>query len=253
MTIREEFDKRMIEIDLYFEILKTIELDKPKLSAYNLIENQQIEVLFDSEKIKILRANSFLLLYNLIESTIYNSIVSIFDKITDNQIKYFEMIEEVQRYWLNNLYKHDEKKKKETVISTFMNIATQIFNNSIFLTSNEISYGGSLDAQTIFETAKAMKIGIANVLRVYDKNIHGETLKRIKDKRNWLAHGEKSFSEVGDDVTFSQLNEAKNQVKIFLEEFIKSVEEYISNESYRKQSLYSINQFELKNDELTIS
>ena len=233
MTIRDEFEKRIIEIDLYFEILRTIELDKPKLSAYNSNEDKQIEILFDSEKIKILRANSFLLLYNLIESTIYNSVVSIFDTITDNQIKYFEMIEEVQKYWLNNLYKHDDKKKKATIIETFMNIANQIFNENISLVSNEISYGGSLDAQTIFDTAKSMKIEIGNVHRVYDKNIHGETLKNIKNKRNWLAHGEKTFAEVGDNVDFSQLNESKIQVEIFLEEYIKSVEEYIRNEAYK--------------------
>lgn len=233
MTIREEFEKRIVEINLYFEILKTIELDKPKLSAYNSNEDKQIEILFDSEKIKILRANSFLLLYNLIESTIYNSVVSIFDTITDNQIKYFEMIEEVQKYWLNNLYKHDDKKKKATIIETFMNIANQIFNDNISLVSNEISYGGSLDAQSIFDTAKSMKIEIGNIHRVYDKNIHGQTLKNIKNKRNWLAHGEKTFSEVGDNVDFSQLNESKIQVEIFLEEYIKSVEEYIRNEAYK--------------------
>jgi hypothetical protein len=34
MEIREEFDKRIIEINLYFEILKTIELDKPKIVAF---------------------------------------------------------------------------------------------------------------------------------------------------------------------------------------------------------------------------
>lgn len=233
MRIREEFDKRITEINLYFEILKTVELDRPKLSAYSSIEEKQIEILFDSEKIKILRANSFLLLYNLIESTIYNSIISIFDKIADNQIKYFEMIKEVQKYWLNNLYKHDDKKKKETIIDAFMNIANQIFNDNISLASNEINYGGSLDAQAIFDTAKSMKIEIGNVHRVYNKDIHGEILKNIKDKRNWLAHGEKSFSEVGDDITFSQLLEAKSQVKIFLEEFINSVEAYIVNESYK--------------------
>lgn len=234
MIVREEFDKRIIEIDLYFEIMKIIGLDKPKLSAYNLVDDEQIEIIIDSEKIKILTSNSYLLLYNLIESTVYNSIVSIFDSITSNEIKYFEMIEEVQKYWLNNLYKHDDKKKKETVISTFMNIANQIFNDNILLTSNEISYGGSLDAQTIFETAKSMKIEIGNIHRVYDKNIHGETLKSIKNKRNWLAHGEKTFSEVGENISYRELDEAKNQVKAFLEEFIKSVEKYIEDESYKK-------------------
>ena len=31
-----------------------------------------------------------------------------------------------QKYWLNNLYKHDDKKKKETIIETIMNVAIQI-------------------------------------------------------------------------------------------------------------------------------
>jgi hypothetical protein len=233
MEIRIEFEKRKVEIELYLEILKTANLDKAKLSGYNGIENKNIELLFDAEKIKILTANSYLLIYNLIESTIYNSIVSIFDAITDNGVKYFEMIKEVQKYWLNNLYKHDVNKKKETIIDTFMSIAVQIFDNAISLASNEINYGGSLDAQTIFETAKSMKIGIANVHRMYDKNLHGSILVDIKKKRNWLAHGEKSFSEVGNNVPYSQIEDAKNAVIVFLEEYINSVEVYINNQEYK--------------------
>ncbi|HPN20062.1 MAG TPA: MAE_28990/MAE_18760 family HEPN-like nuclease [Chitinophagales bacterium] len=130
-------------------------------------------------------------------------------------------------------YKHDDKKNKETIINTFMNIAEQIFNNVIALTSNEISYGGSLDARTIFETAKSMKIGVGNVRRIYDENIHGIVLQSIKNNRNWLAHGEKSFSEVGSLSTYTQLNDAKNHVNLFLIEFINSVELYLQNEDYK--------------------
>ncbi len=203
MKIREEFTKRQTEIDLYFEILYTVELDKPKLTAFDLKQDKSIEIIFDSERKDILRANVYLLLYNLIESTIYNSIVTVFETIADNKIMYFEVIEEVQKYWLNNLYKHDDKKKKETIIETFMNIAVQIFNNTITLASNEITYGGSLDAQTIFKTAKLMKIETGNIHKIYDKNVHGVSLENIKNNRNWLAHGEKTFSEVGGLVTYS--------------------------------------------------
>ena len=233
MEIRIEFEKRKLEIELYLEILKITNLDKPKLFAYDNIEEKSIELLIDSEKIKILTANSYLLIYNLVESTIYNSIVSIFDAITDNGVKYFEMIEEVQKYWLNNLYKHDVNKKKETIIDTFMNIAVQIFDNTISLASNEINYGGSLDAQTIFETAKSMKIEIANVHRMYDKNLHGSILVDVKKKRNWLAHGEKTFSEVGNNVSYIEIETAKNAVIIFLEEYINSVEAYINKQKYK--------------------
>ncbi len=233
MTIKEEFDKRVIEIELFYELLSIIEKDNPKLSAFDVNEGKNIEIRINSERVDILRATTYLLLYNLIESTIYNSVTSIFDSIKNNDVKYFEMIEEVQKYWLNNLYKHDDKKKKETIIETFMSIANQIFSNTIELASNEINYGGSLDAKAIFDTAKSMKIELANVHRVYDKNTHGIILKDIKQKRNWLAHGEKSFQTVGSNTPYSELLNAKNHVKLFLEEFINSVESYIQNQQYK--------------------
>lgn len=233
MIIKEEFDKRVVEIELYYEVLSIIEKDNSKLSAFDVNEDKNIEIRINSERVDIFRATTYLLLYNLIESTIYNSVTSIFDSIKNNDVKYFEMIEEVQKYWLNNLYKHDDKKRKDTIIETFMSIANQIFNNTIELASNEINYGGSLDAKAIFDTAKSMKIEVGNVLRVYDKNIHGTILKDIKQKRNWLAHGEKSFQTVGSTSPYSELLDAKNNVKLFLEEFINSVETYIQNQQYK--------------------
>ncbi len=233
MTIRNEFETRLAEVDSFYEVLSIIELERPKISAYNLTEDKEDILIINSTKVDILRSTAYLLLYNLIESTIYNSITSIFDSISDNNVKYFEMIQEVQKYWLNNLYKHDEKKRKETIVDTFMHIANQIFNNVIELASTEINYGGSLYARTIFDTAKSMKIQIGNVHRIYDENIHGNVLKDIRQKRNWLAHGEKTFTEIGSISTYSQLADAKDNIKVFLEEFIISVEAYIQNQHYK--------------------
>lgn len=237
MIIREEFHKRKVEINSFYEVLEIIELENPYITAKNLNlgeANQQILLFINSSKVDTLRSTTYLLLYNLIESTVYNSVTSIFDEISDKGLKYFEIIEEVQKYWLNNIYKHDEKKKKETIIETIMNVAIQIFNDTITLASNEINYGGSLDARTIFMTAQSMKINIGNVQRIYDENKHGHTLKDIKQKRNWLAHGEKSFIEVGCTCSFEQLVETKEYVFAFLNEFIFSVESYINNQQYKK-------------------
>ncbi|OPB95395.1 MAE_28990/MAE_18760 family HEPN-like nuclease [Elizabethkingia occulta] len=233
MTIREEFNNRVNEINSFYEILGVIELESPKISAYDINAGAERIVTFNSSKIDTLRSTSYLLLYNLIESTVYNSITTIFDEIKDCRINYFDTIEEVQKYWLNNIYKHDDKKRKETIIETIMKIANQIFNNNIELASTEINYGGSLDAKTIFDTAKSMKISVGNIRRIYDESTHGQTLVDIKKKRNWLAHGEKSFIEVGRSSTFSQLEEAKNYVRAFLDEFITSVEDYITNQHFK--------------------
>ncbi|MCU0351177.1 MAG: MAE_28990/MAE_18760 family HEPN-like nuclease [Flavobacterium sp.] len=233
MTIRDEYEKRIIEVDSFYEILNIIELENPRIIAYNLEEEKEDLLQISSKKIDTLRSTAYLLLYNIIESTVYNSVALVFDTINDNGLKYFDIIEELQRYWLNNLYKHDDKKKKETIVDTIMNVAVQIFNNTIALATNEISYGGSLDAKAIFATAKSMKIDVANVHRMYSENIHGQTLIDVKKKRNWLAHGEKSFIEIGSSTTLLQLQEAKSHVFDFLNEFISSVEAYIANEQYK--------------------
>lgn len=233
MIIRDEYNKRVDEINSFYEILSLIELESPKISAYDITESIEKIIVINPAKIDTLRSTSYLLLYNLIESTIYNSITTIFDEIKDSRLKYFDIIDDVQKYWLNNIYKHDDKKKKETIIETIMKIANQIFTDTIELASNEINYGGSLDAQTIFATAKSMKIEIGNIRRIYDETIHGQILIDVKKKRNWLAHGEKSFIEVGRSSTFSQLVDSKIYICDFLNEYITSVENYIINKHFQ--------------------
>lgn len=235
MMIREEFDKRVTEINSFYEILNIIELERPYLFAYNIEEETEREekLQINAPKIDTLRSTTYLLLYNLIESTVYNAIESIFDEINDNGLKYFDVLEDIQTYWLNNVYEHDEKKKKETIIETIKGIAVKIFNDTITLTSNRTKFGGSLDAKKIFKTADSMKIDVTNLRKIYNKNTHGQILLDIKQKRNWLAHGDKSFRDIGGSTTFEQLKEAKSYVISFLKEFIDSVQKYIDEEQYK--------------------
>ena len=233
MLIREEFDNRVIEIESFYEILGIIELEGPKITAYDLNNSIEKIVNINSAKVDTLRSTAYVSLYNLIESTIYNTITSIFDEIKDSGLKYFDVIDDVQKYWLNNIYKHNDNKRKETIIETIITISNKISTEIIELASNEINYGGSLDAQKIFATAKSMKIDISNVHVIYDKTKHGESLVEVKKKRNWLAHGEKSFIEVGSSSTFSQLDDARKYICDFLSEFITSVETYITNKHFK--------------------
>lgn len=235
MQIREEFKRRANEINSFYEILEIIELDNPHITALDKEVFKEKKIIINNSKIDILRSTTYLLLYNLIESTVYNCIISIFDQINDSQIKYFEVVEEVQKYWLKNLYKHNNK-GKETIITTIMDVAVRIFNDTISLVSNQINYGGSLDAKSIFKTAKSMKIDISNLRKVYKENKHGQVLLDIKNKRNWLAHGEKSFTEVGSSCLPTQLKETKEYVFQFLEEFITSIENYLRHEQYKSQN-----------------
>ena len=237
MEIRDEFDKRKSEVEIYFDILQTIELDKPKLTSFDILENRQQEIIFDSQRINIFRASAFLLLYNLVESTVFNSVISIFDAINSERhnpkLKFNDVIDEVKLYWIDNIYKHDETIQKITVVRKFKELADKIFNESLLLASNYIKYGGSLDALKIKETAEALGLRVEYLTNGYRKDTHGEALKDVKQKRNWLAHGEKSFAEIGQDYTYQRLDEWRNYIIEHLEKYIVSIEDYISTEKYK--------------------
>jgi hypothetical protein len=73
----EDFDERAQEVSKYFFLLKNLERGSIKLSMGNP-KNPKIKNI-DIELEKTLKATGFLLLYNLIESTIINAIEAIFD------------------------------------------------------------------------------------------------------------------------------------------------------------------------------
>ncbi len=243
MEIREEFNKRLLEVDTYFEILTLLEMDRPKLSAHKLEDNQLVEISFDNQKINILRSNTFLLLYNLVESTVCNSVKAVFDAINSDRhnpkLKYFDVVDKIKKYWLNNQYRHDDKIRKETVVNTFMSIANRIFNESLSLASDYLKYGGTLDAESIENTATDLGISLSMLRNGYNKNTHGEALYQIRCHRNWLAHGDKSFAEIGQDYPYNQLGEWKDYIVEHLNKFISSMEEYIRNEKYKASSTFT--------------
>jgi hypothetical protein len=236
--MKNEFDKRKVEISAYFEILHGIDSDSPKL-IYTNEKGEIQEILFDSRKINIFRASAFLLLYNLVESTVFNAVISIFDDINSEKhipkLKYFDVIDDIKKYWLDNIYKHDERIKKESVIKSYLDISNKIFNESLVLASNYIKYGGSLDALKIKETIKALGLNSDSLHNNYKKETHGEALKQIQEKRNWLAHGEKTFAEIGQDYTAKQLEEWQNYIIEHLENFINLVDNYLINQEYKQK------------------
>ena len=59
-------------------------------------------------------------------------------------------------------------------------------------------------------------------------------LDMVKRKRNELAHGESRFSEVGGDITESELQKYKAAVYAHLDLVIKNTEKFLKNQEYKK-------------------
>lgn len=66
------------------------------------------------------------------------------------------------------------------------------------------------------------------------KTQNGSDLLRVKTNRNDLAHGFKSFEEVGKDATADDLLKIQKRVICYLREIWQNIETYLSNEDYLK-------------------
>jgi hypothetical protein len=242
-VVIDDFNQRKIEIDKYFEFVEKIEDGYIILNSLN---TALIHYKIDEEHIKIFKANGFLILYNLVESTILNCIISIFDEIStkeinNSKISYRDVNEKIKKYWLKNKYNHDEKIKKVSVVNQFYQICENVTANiSLSIVSEKVSFGGNLNAMRIREIAE--DLGIALDESHYKAHLHGAALKEIKKNRNDLAHGHKSFTTIGKDITYIGdgldgtkglgLKHLKDYTIEHLESFIKNIKQYIIEEKY---------------------
>lgn len=223
LTIVNDFNTRVNEINTYFKLLDSIINQDANLFYPNKRTHKYKKI--DDELIKVLKANSFLLLYNLIESSMKLSITEIYDSITLKTKKYDQVKMEIRKIWLSENYKNFNGKGTEFVFNAINNLAEDIIDIK-FKPEKVIS--GNIDGRKIREFSEY--IGFSSLTHHTAKK--GIKLLQVKTQRNNLAHGSISFADCGRQYTYEDLNSTKNEVIIYLRGIIKNIQRYIEDENY---------------------
>jgi DNA-binding protein YbaB len=222
----QDFTERSKEVSKYFIFLKNLEQGTIKLSMDGKGNSSKIKVI-DPELLKTLKASGFLLLYNLVEATMKNVIESIFDELKSKGISYDEITPKLKKVVLKNL----KKKNSDEVFSSILEISVDIITAGF---NKKDLFSGNLDGKKIRETAK--EYGFSH-LTDHAKTNGGSDLLTIRVNRNDLAHGVKSFAEIGRDKTADDLLEIKNKVIRYLKQILKNIEAYLDNKEYLDNSV----------------
>ena len=226
---KQDFENRKSEIENYFKFLAIFDNDNTKIQYEK--DGQIVAEKIQPQFQIILIANAFLILYNLIESTVRNSIIEIYTKVEDDELSFDKISDNLQKIWIKQTT--DKLKannfKPETLRDCVFNLAKDILQKeTIKLSKDKMDFSGNLDAGEIRKLAD--KIG-------FDKAVNGRNLVEIKNKRNRLAHGEQTFYDVGKDFSVGELNDFKNETFIYLSEIINNIEQFIINEIYTSNHL----------------
>lgn len=216
--VKRQFKERVSEIDKYFGLLENIMIHEAQLV---LPSGEKINE--DKDLNKILRANAFILLYNLIESSISQAIEAIHLDIVKAGFSYNQIKENIQKEIIDHIRKSI---RTDVFIAKVNNIDVDIVE---FYTPKNKLFSGNVDAREIKDFAN--RYGFSHSTNPL-KTKNGEKLVTVKGKRNDLAHGFISFQECGKDFTIEDIIETKIEVVEYVGQILDNIDEYLKQKEY---------------------
>ena len=241
-----EYKKRKNELRYCFNILEKFENLKIK-NDLGEIEETIIDFNYNADNMnftyndffKIFRSNFILLLYNFIEASVFLFIDSIYQKFEYENIPYLQASEVFQKLFIE--YKFLDSFKKNSNFNTYKDKVNEIIEeiaNGIVLKfeiKNLSNLSGNVGAKNLREMCKLHGIVLNSRSRSQDPENHKFSLDNIKNERNALAHGRKSFIEVGSDYTVSDLENYYNEIVLLMDDLLNAVKKFIDEKKYKQK------------------
>ncbi len=225
-TVILDFHSRVQEVNQYFVFLEGLIQETTKLAVMEDNGEQKITAI-DSDLGRTLKANAFLLLYNLIESTMRGAIEAIFDEISSKKVSFDSVRIEIKKIVIHNFKNRSPDNIHSKIKDISLDIITAGFN------SREL-FSGNVDREEITNTAR--KYGFS-FHTDYSKTKHGENLYIVMKNRNDLAHGNKSFPEVGGETSINDILKIKEEVIEYLQQILQNIQDYLDKQEYLDNSI----------------
>lgn len=232
-TFIVEFQERCKDVLEYLNLLKfmdSVATNKRKPIETESYQGTMISYLPNRDCQKILRANFYLILYNLVESTLNTVISVVKDTINDERVPLNKLVTRLILLHISGLYKDVTSQNRILEISKDLYQKTANKENVLceklgFNTSGNVNYN-------YFQKVVGA-IGCRGRLTIEENRVK-VAMERTKDHRNKLAHGNGSFSVAGSMLTLSQIEEDYQRIYDYLNQSLHNLESFLDNKKYLK-------------------
>ena len=172
------------------------------------------------------------MLYNLVESTIRVSMLDYYSSLNDKQLSFSQAIESIQKLWIkNHLNQINSNELNQKVFNMILNVINN--NYSVEIERESFHLSGNADVKEMKRILETHGITYNNdSFRDF-----GGALLTIKNKRNYLAHGNISFEDNGGRFSIQDINELKNKTYQCLDYFISLINSAIINQEFMSQDI----------------
>lgn len=220
--VKRDFKERCDEINDYFAFVDKVERRGSKIT-FSDDSGKVFTERVETNLVKTLKAQGFILLYNLAESSIKKAIEQIYIKMKREKVKYDKIKDSIKREIIVFL---KTRKNADEFVNAVNSVSKDIIEQCF---SSRFLFSGNVDAREIRKIAD--KYGFSTTTD-YQLTQNGRKLLTVKTQRNDLSHGIYSFQEVGKNFSIEQLIEIKDQVIAYLSQILDNIEIYINNKDY---------------------
>ena len=231
---QEDFNKRCSDVDYYIEVLKFVD---------NIASNKGVELKGESysgpeikhvvtrEEQKIMRASFYLIMYNVVESTMNSIITTIIDSINDEHTEMMKLSKQYRELYMNGLFSgiSSETKLHEIRRDMVKGIEEHI---PIHIEHFKFNTSGNVDYDYVVSTLGCLKCR-GNI--VHDETKTRNAMTRTKENRNHLAHGDVSYSDCGAGIVLTTIEDDYSHIKNFFTQILQQLSDFIDNKKFLKQ------------------
>lgn len=220
------FNERVKEVDEYINLLQQISHPTAKIHTDGKKARRVNNI-----ALKTMKASCFLMLYNLVESAITDSMEALYEQVNSENKELGDFDKCVREIWIEQRFKDmDPFSSNQTSYRKLIKkmVDEVLAETTLNLDPAKIPISGNLDARAIRSIFERHKIPVT----VHYRAFGGAELRTIKDKRNSLAHGSESFSYCGQQYTVQTIIDIKKQAVVYLRSSLRNVKKYLEDTKY---------------------
>jgi hypothetical protein len=212
-SFQTEFVNRRNHVKRYLAVVSKMERDLQKAS-WKLSE----------DRLNVLRAGSFLIIYNLVEAAARSSIEAIHDQMKLSQVPFRSLRRSIRR----EVIKGFKKRGNPDIHQDMIDVPLELVAAALDI---DDQFSGNVDARKFREIADIYGFSTASDTPVTHG---GAELLIIKNIRNDLAHGLTSYEEVGRDYPIKRLLDIGIRAGAYTAAILNNVAHYLDNEEFRE-------------------
>jgi len=226
-----DFDERVVEVDLYFQLLKSLENEEivigPGTGPQVLTHGTPPE-----DWGSMLKGAAYLVLYNLVEAFVRRGFQTVFDVIRSESLCGADLTEHFRHQWMSQRYRRIQAIDGSP--RQYMDIADEIVRHILeqktaSMGHRSLPLSGNIDADAIRDVFGLH--GVDSTTPPETKG--GDALKTVRAKRNALAHGDESFVECGRQLSAQDLVQAKDEVVLYMRSILGNLQSFTEAKGYK--------------------